>query len=121
MGGNIGTLSAAKRRQKRVKMVVSVRVLAADPGGDSHEQLAHTLDITYAGVRIAGLQQPLTAGEVVRLQRGANRRCFRVVWSNQVGGAYQAGLEAVEPLKQFWNLQLPEDQDEYRSSGPTPR
>jgi hypothetical protein len=119
MGGNIGRLSAAKRRQKRVKMVVSVRVLSADPEGNSHEQLAHTLDITFAGVRIAGLHQPLTSGEVVRLQRGANRRCFRVVWSNQVGETYQAGLEAIEPLKQFWNLQLPEDRDEYRCPGPT--
>jgi hypothetical protein len=112
MAGGSGKLSAAKRRQKRVKMVLAVRLFKSAHAGPA-ENLAHTLDVTVDGVKIAGLHEPLTAGEVVVLQRGPMKRPFRVMWAAAVGREYQAGLQAVEPLRDFWRLDLPEEPDDY--------
>ena len=117
MAGSSGKLSAAKRRQKRVKMVLAVRVCSVDGAGNSVDQLAHTIDITFDGARLAGLRTPLVKGQSIILHRGAVKRTFRVVWVASVGGTeYQAGIQAVEPLKELWRLDLPLAQDEFIQS-----
>ena len=110
---NTGKLSAAKRRQKRVKMVLAVRVCGVDAKGNNVEQLAHTTDITFDGARIAGLRTPVIKGQSVIVHRGGVKRTFRVVWVAAAGNEFQAGLQAVEPLKELWRLDLPLNQDEY--------
>jgi hypothetical protein len=113
VSGSVGKLSAAKRRQKRVKMVLAVRICGVDAKGNTVEQLAHTTDITFDGARVAGLRTELTKGQSVIVHRGGVKRTFRVVWVAAAGNEFQIGLQAVEPLKELWKLDLPLNQDEY--------
>ena len=111
-----GKFSAAKRRQKRIKMVLAVRLRRTGVNGHSTEQLVHTLDITVDGVRIGGLHERLENGEKVVIQRGPMKRPFRVAWVSQMGLEYRAGLVALQELRDFWRLDLPEEPDEYYGS-----
>ena len=95
-------------------MVLAVRVSSTHADGIKREQLAHTLDITAGGARIAGLESAIEVGQVVTVQRGTVKRRFKVVWASRVGNRqYQAGLEAMEPLKDMWRLELPDAADDY--------
>ncbi len=113
MGGNLGKLSAARRRQARAKMVLGVRVFIADQNGKFTEHLVHTLDITPDGARVAGLREPPQVGQTVALQRRALKRSFKVVWVLQQGCEYQLGLQAADAGREHWQLEIPATQDEY--------
>jgi hypothetical protein len=113
MGGNSGRMRAGRRRQKRSKMVLGVRVFVAGPDGKFTEELVHTLDLTPDGARVGGLRRPPCVGEKVTVQRKAQKRAFRVVWVVQTGREFQLGLEAVETLRDHWQLELPQAPDEY--------
>ena len=56
-------------------------------------------------------------GDAIAVQYANQKARFRVVWVASVGGTeYQAGIQAVEPLKELWRLDLPIAQDEFIQS-----
>ena len=107
--------SVGKRRQKRAKMVLPVRVIRGT-GAEKMTYLAHTLDISYGGVRVGGLRVQIVPGEVVLVQYGTRRAKHRVVWVNPLGsGEVHFGAESLEPGIDLWQLELPEElYDRYR-------
>ena len=99
---------AEKRKSPRRKMVLSVKV-AIDKG----VHLAHTLDITNAGARLGALRTQLQPGMIVRLQRGSKKAKFKVTWVRRLTVTeLQAGVEALEPLNNFWGVDLSHSEDE---------
>jgi hypothetical protein len=100
-----------KRRQKRVKMVVPVRLW----DGQSCE-IVHTLDVTPGGTRLGGLRHSPTPGTVVEVQRHNKRARFRVVWAASPSAKskeIQVGLQCMEPEKHIWAVDLPEEADDF--------
>jgi len=92
-----------RRRRDRVKAVLPVRLLAEENSTSS--ELAHTLDITNAGVRIGGLRRPPRVGTRLTLQYKQHKAEFRVIWVRQLKELkeHHIGLEAVVE-RDLWGL-----------------
>jgi hypothetical protein len=92
-------------------MVVPVRVLVQDESGTQATLLAHTLDANPTGTRLGGFHGQVNIGQIVTVQY-QHRRCgFRVIWMGKRGSAQgtQIGLQCLEPAKNIWNLDVPEE------------
>ncbi len=72
-----------ERKEERVRIELPVRLYRAARG--LKLQLAHTVDISNSGARLAGLEEPLEPGEVVKLECGNREAPFRVVWTGAQG------------------------------------
>jgi hypothetical protein len=91
-----------KRLSPRRKMVLPIKVSI-----DRVSHLAHTIDITHNGARIAGLRARLEAGMTISLQRGMKKAKFTILWIRQLSpNELQAGIQALEPQDQFWGVDL---------------
>jgi hypothetical protein len=102
--------SIGKRRQKRIKLVLPVRVSGRDASDNPVNELAHTLDITPNGVRLGAIRRELKTGDRLTLQYRQRKIQFRVVWVKLLAGTreYQVGLETVTRAGESWGLELPE-------------
>jgi PilZ domain-containing protein len=109
-----------KRRQKRIKMVLPVRISGKDAANNPVNELAHTLDITPNGARLGAIRQVLKTGDKLTLQYRQRRIQFRVVWVKPLTGTqkYQVGLASIGSSGENWGLELPETDavDEYETS-----
>lgn len=115
MGKDVG-----KRRQKRIKVVLPVRISGKDSANNPVNELVHTLDITPNGARLGAIHHALRAGEKLTLQYRQRRIQFRVVWVKPLEGTneYQVGLEGLSSSGDNWGLELPDGDmvDEYRAT-----
>ncbi len=104
-----------KRRNTRLKLVLPVRVVGAEPNNRSIRQMACTLDVCARGARLTGLHQLFEPGSVVAVERGKCRFLFRVMWmgSQKDGRLGQAGIQALDPDTNPWEgVQFAEEPDE---------
>jgi serine phosphatase RsbU (regulator of sigma subunit)/CheY-like chemotaxis protein len=95
-----------ERKEERVPIELPVRLCRASR--TLKVQLAHTVDISNSGARLAGLEQRLDPGEIVRIECGDREAPFRVVWSGAQGTAKagQAGLECLRVDADLWKMEL---------------
>ena len=95
-----------ERKEERVRIELPIRLYRTTQ--DLKLQLAHTVDISNSGARIAGLEEPLEPGEIVKVECGNREAPFRVVWSGAQGtaGAGQAGLECLAADAELWKVDL---------------
>ena len=100
-----------ERTEERVPIELPVRLYRTVRG--LKPQLAHTLDISNSGARIAGLEEPLESGEVVKLECGSREAPFRVIWIGVQGTvkAGQAGLECLAADADLWKVDLTQVED----------
>jgi hypothetical protein len=99
-----------RRQLRRKKMVLPVKVSMA---GTS--QFAHTLDITVSGARLGSLRSELKQGETIVLRRGSQKARFTISWVKQLNPKeIQAGVQALEPLNNFWGVDLSADEREQK-------
>jgi hypothetical protein len=100
-----------KRQSKRIKSVVPVRLLI--PG--SQDILAHTLDVSDHGVRLAGCRSEHKVGDKIEIHYKHKHAQFRIIWVRAREGSAEKeiGAECLEPKKQLWDFELPEQRDEY--------
>jgi len=100
-----------ERAEERVRIELPIRLCRAARG--LKLQSAHTVDISKSGARLAGLEEPLELGEVVKLECGNREAPFRVVWTGAQGtaSAGQAGLECLAADADLWNLDLRQLED----------
>jgi hypothetical protein len=98
--------SEGNRRQlNRVPAVLPVRVRGTDEDGKPFEEIAHTLDISAAGSRIAAIHHSLRIAAHVTVLYHQRRMAFLVVWTKLVGKhEFQVGLQAVKQEKEAWGL-----------------
>jgi len=86
-----------QRSGSRTKAVLPVRVKGNDRSGAPFEELAHTLDVTSAGLRLGAVRRELNVfDEVTVFYRQRKMQC-RVVWTKKMKGTseYQVGLQAL--------------------------
>ena len=97
-------------------MVVPVRVrLAGTSDEDQASQLAHTLDASDSGVKLAGFRGEVNVGDVIEIQHRHERALFRVVWIHvlEKSSEKHIGAECVEPDKNIWGAEFSLLVDEY--------
>ena len=84
----------------RTRVILAVTIVRQ--GG---KQVAHTLDVTADSARLGGVSLPLQAGEIIELQRGAQKAKFKVSWMGTSGSPLQgqAGVISLEQ-KSIWHL-----------------
>jgi serine phosphatase RsbU (regulator of sigma subunit)/CheY-like chemotaxis protein len=101
-----------ERKEERVRIELPIRLCRAAP--HLKLQSAHTIDISNSGARLAGLEEPLEPGEVVKLKCGNREAPFRVVWTGAQGTAKagQAGLECLAADVGIWKLDLNQLEDD---------
>jgi hypothetical protein len=92
-----GSTQKEKRRQDRKKAVLPIRVRGNDASGKRFEDLAHTLDITPAGARLAGIRHVLKLRDRITVTYRQRRIDFQVMWTKQIEGTgeYQVGIKAM--------------------------
>ena len=95
-----------ERGEERVRIELPVRLSRA--AGRTKFQLAHTVDISRSGARLAGVEEPLELGEILKVECGEREAPFRVVWAGAPGTATegQVGLECLAADADLWKLDL---------------
>jgi hypothetical protein len=98
------SVQSERRRQDRIQAVLPVRVRGIDTAGMSFEELAHTLDLTPAGVRLGAIRHQLRVLDTLIIFYHQRRMQFKVVWTRLLEGTreYQVGLKAFSQEKEAW-------------------
>lgn len=111
-----------RRGKQRIKMVLPVKLWGQDAKGKPFFQLAHTLDINRGGARLGGLQSLVNFDDTIEVQYRHKKARFRVAWVGRPGTpkANQIGIQYLEPEKDIWALELPEDSvpDQFEAAVP---
>lgn len=81
--------------------------------------VAHTLDATEHGVRLAGFHAEVKVTDILEVQHRRESALFRVIWVRSAGkfGEKHIGAEAVEPDTNIWGTEFPAHPDEYEEKG----
>jgi hypothetical protein len=107
-----------KRRQKRIKMVLPVKIWGRNDVDRPVSELVHTLDITPGGARLGAVHGVWKIGDRLTLQYRQRKIQFKVVWVKPLEGTResQVGLETLN-AGENWGLDLPETDliDQFRS------
>ena len=92
-------------------MVLPVKILV-----DRTTHLAHTVDITGAGARLAGFRTQLQVGATIELQRGPRKAKFLVRWIKDLdANELQMGIECQDLQEKFWGVDLAQQDQESRN------
>lgn len=85
-----------------------MRVKGIDSSGKTFEELAHTLDVAPAGVRLGSIHRELNVLDEITVFYRQRRMHFRVVWIKKLTGTseFQIGLQAVTQDKDAWGISL---------------
>ena len=95
------------RKEQRISAVVPIRISTINEDGDAVNCLAHTLNVSRRGARIAGVSLPMRVGMVIRITRGRASANFKVVWigSKETKSHQHIGVESLEVVSNFWGLE----------------
>src|SRR5262245_61931662 len=101
--------------EKRVQIMLPVRVAVWVEGQRPAFQMACTCDISSKGARLAGVRGVKAVGEILAVERGKGRAFYRVVWVGKPGSPQhdQMGTECIEQGKVIWDVNLDELQEQY--------
>lgn len=99
-----------KRRGNRTKAVLPVRIKGNDSSGEPFDELAHTLDVTAAGVRLGSVRRELNLLDEITVFYRQRKIQFRVVWTKKLKGTseFQVGLQAVTQERETWGMNFQE-------------
>src|SRR2546428_3622021 len=102
----------SKGREKQTSLEFPVQLRRSATGRKS--QTARTLDIANSGARLAGLEEPLSLGEIIEIDCDGRNAVFQVVWIGSPGQATegQAGVACLTPEANIWGLDLSRQTDE---------
>lgn len=100
----LSSVETNQRRANRKKAVLPVRVKGKDSSGKQFEELAHTLDVTLAGVRLGSIHHELKTTDEITVYYRRRKMVFRVVWTKRMQGTseFQVGLQAVTQDGEAW-------------------
>ena len=99
-----------RRRGARRKAVLPVRLKGKDVSGKPFEGLAHTLDVTPAGIRLGSVRHEVNLLDEVTVFYRQRKMQFRVVWVKKLKGTseFQVGLQAVTQDREAFGMTFPD-------------
>jgi hypothetical protein len=100
----------ATRRELRKKVALSVRIFGTDATGQIFSQSVSTVDVSFEGAMLNGVNRPIQTGEIIGLTYGKNKARFRVQWVGEPGTPQEGkiGVQNVSPTQCIWGIPLPE-------------
>ena len=89
-------------------MVLPLRLWGTDSTGKPFMLMAHTLDVSPTGARIAGVRAQITPGDVIGVQYRLQKQQFRVAWVGRPGTSRdsQIGIEYLDRERKILGLEL---------------
>lgn len=102
-------------RELRIPMQLEVRIWGMDSSGKPFSQLAHTLDISGRGARLAGITGPKQQGDIIGVQHGNQKARFQVMWVGEEGTAAQGqiGIQCMDAGRCLWAEALKSTPDQF--------
>jgi hypothetical protein len=91
-----------KRKESRISAVLPVRIARTKDSNGEQVIIAHTYEISPEGARLGGVQEDLSVGEIVTLDRRGRWARFSVCWKAENG---IFGLQCLEPDRDIWDLE----------------
>lgn len=97
-----------RRGQKRIPILLSVRIWGMDAAGKAFIEDVKTFDITACGARLQGLHCRQKPGDVIGVQHAGEKARFKVVWVGAPNTPLQGqiGVFCLEPQKNIWGPAL---------------
>ncbi|HKS72331.1 MAG TPA: PilZ domain-containing protein [Terriglobales bacterium] len=94
--------------EPRIKIELAVRVWGMNKEGKPFFQNAEAGNISSEGALLSGLEQQLTAGDMIGVQYRDKKARFRVIWVMDGGAAHkiQAGIQMLEGQQCPWREEL---------------
>jgi hypothetical protein len=101
-----GSREIKQRYGNRTKAVLPVRIKGVNSAGVVFDELAHTLDVTPAGVRLGSIRHELKLLDEVTIFYRQRKMQFRVIWIKKLKGTseFQIGLKSLTLDKEAWGL-----------------
>jgi len=98
-----------KRKTQRVPETLNARIFGLDQAGKPFSAKVETLDISFSGARLAGVNQFQTPGETIGLEFNGRKARFLVVWVGRKGSKAegQVGIRNVDPKSTVWTMTTP--------------
>jgi len=86
-----------------------VRIFGTDSSGRVFSEKATTVNVSWQGIELSGVEPRLSVDEIIGLTYGKNRVHFRVKWVGQTGTPKEGhvGLLNISPEKPLWDFPLP--------------
>ena len=96
------------RPEPRIQVELAVRVWGMGKDSRPFFQQAEARNISSQGALLSGLEQQLTAGDMIGVQYGDRKARFRVVWVIDAGATYkiQAGVQLLPDQHIPWRQEL---------------
>jgi PilZ domain-containing protein len=98
-----------ERLDKRIQVVLPLRVTYWDSENRPCPDMACTYDISPRGARITGLRSVQEVGDIISIERTRNNKTFcRVIWVGQPNSELrgQVGVQSVESERLMWGAEL---------------
>ncbi|HYX70902.1 MAG TPA: hypothetical protein VE825_17335 [Terriglobales bacterium] len=101
--------------EKRVQIVLPVKVSPWTEGQRPVFQMVCTFDLSQKGARLGGVRGVKEAGQILVLERSGSRAFYRVMWVGKAGTPQgeQIGVQCIEPDKWIWDINLAELEEQY--------
>jgi hypothetical protein len=113
--------SLPERLDKRIQVVLPLRVTYWDKDNKPCPDMACTYDISSRGARITGLRSVQESGDIIAIERTRNNKTFcRVIWvgdpNSELRG--QVGIQSVESERLMWGAELRDMKEIYDPISP---
>ena len=95
-------------REHRKQVALTVRIFGTDSTGRVFSDSVSTVNVSFEGAMLSGVNRPIQPGEIIGLTYGKNKARFRVQWVGQRGTPNQGriGVQNVMPTSCIWDLPL---------------
>jgi hypothetical protein len=106
-------------REQRKQVALTVRIFGTDSTGHVFSDSVSTVNVSFEGAMLTGVNRPIKSGEIIGLTYGKNKARFRVQWVGQPGTPNQGrmGIQNVLPTSCIWDLPLqPRESAEAKSN-----
>lgn len=100
-----------RRTNRRLEMVLPVRIWGLDAAGKPFAQLTQTLDVNRTGARLGGVRSSIALGDVIGIQYKQQKARCKVAWVGPAGTPKrdQIAVECLEKDRIPWAAEIPDD------------
>jgi PilZ domain len=107
------------RKTARVLAKIKLRIFGMDSKGNRFNTEVETVDVSWSGARLTGVNLFARPGETIGAQLGDKKARFLVVWVGTGDRQGQVGLQSLDPKQCIWQPLLPRElyADDYQPGG----
>ncbi len=98
----------ATGREQRKKVALTVRIFGTDSHGHIFSDSVSTVNVSYEGAMLTGVQRAIKTGDVIGLTYGGKKARFRVKWVGEPGSPTHGnmGIQTLATTTCLWDVPL---------------